>query len=225
MNRLLALALVLTVAGCGTAGGSVARPIYVEQDGVGAPVRLTVTDTGTLVIGTPAPVTIGPFPLDGAFVYQADTRCGAAATVLPNLATMICMRTQATQYLINEIAWKRFTPGFNFTACDWAYPNQPQWQRCVGDYLSARLPEIRLGVTPAWVSGSIGGQPFDGCASGVAYPTYIRVSIADLPRSYRLVGWETVNTFLAYTLDRYTAADGPIVAAATNAAALACGVS
>jgi len=228
MKRLLALVLFLlaalplnagtltitTLAACGT-GGSVSKAR------VQAPVEMVLGGTATTSVD---PGTLGPFPLDGAFVYEADPICfdGGTGYILPNLTTAICMRGKAVEYLRKEVQAGRIVPGPRFTAC--TYPGDPNWPNCVEFALRKVSPEIRFGMTAKWVNGSIGGVPYSGCAAGIAYQPYIRVSIADLPRSYRLVAWETSNSVLAYTLDLYSSADGQITAAATDYAAAACGL-
>lgn len=169
------------------------------------------------------PGVLGPFPLDGAFVYEADPVCidSGVGSILPNLTTAICMRAKAIEYVRKEVQAGRITPGPRFKDC--TYFGDPNWPNCVVFALAKVTPEIRFGVTPKYVNGSIGGVPYSGCAAGIAFEKYIRVSIADLPRSYRLVSWETSNATLAYVLDLYTSADGPITAAATAYAAAACG--
>ena len=172
---------------------------------------------------TPPPET---FPLDGAFVYNADPRCvqyGVGLT-LPDLQKAVCMRSRALEYLIGEVSAKRLIPGSGFSQCDYAWGSDSSWAACVEYAIRAVTPEIRLGQSPFWTRGNISGQPWEGCAAGVAYPQHIRVSIHDLPRSYRLVSWETANAIVYYLLDLPTAGDGPAVSAATSHAAAACGV-
>lgn len=212
MKHLLALPLLLVLAACGT-GGSVSTAR------VQAPIETILTQPVSVDPGT-----LGPFPLDGAFVYEPDPVClgSGAGSVLPNLTTAICMRAKAIEYVRKEVQAGRIQPGPRFTAC--SYFGDPNWPNCIAFALAKVTPEIRFGVTPRYVNGSIGGVPYSGCAAGIAFGKYIRVSIADLPRSYRLVSWETGNALLAYVLDLYTSADGPIVGAATNYAAAACGV-
>jgi hypothetical protein len=203
---------LLLLALCSTALAGSASPAQVPVSVVAAqPVSV---DPGVL----------GPFPLDGAFVYEADPVClgSGVGSILPNLTTAICMRAKAIEYIRKETQSGRIVPGPGFKAC--SYPSDPNWPNCVAFALAKVTPEIRFGVTPKYVNGSIGGAPYSGCAAGISFERYIRVSIADLPRSYRLVSWEAANGTLAYTLDLYTSADGPIVAAATAYAAAQCGV-
>ena len=174
-------------------------------------------------VAVPAP--LGPFPLDGAFIYMPDPQClqNGVATQFPDLAKSICMRAKTIEYLIGEVTAGRVAVGQGFRDC--TYPSDPAWPSCIERVLRGATPEIRFGQTPFWVVGSIGGVRYVGCAAGVAYSSFIRVSLADASRVYRLVAWETSNSILAYTLDRFTAADGPVTAAATSYAASACGVN
>jgi len=163
------------------------------------------------------------FPADGAFVYQPDPRCthlGVGYT-LPDLAKSICMRGKAIEYLIAEVGAKRIIPGPAFTQCNWAWPSDPSWRNCTEYAIRKATPELRFGMSPFWTRGNIGGEPFEGCAAGVAYQTFVRVSLADLPRSYSLSSWETANSILFYLLN--LPGDGPSTAAATAYAAAACG--
>ena len=176
-------------------------------------------------VPVPVPAPIGPFPLDGAFIYMPDPQClqNGVATQFPDLAKSICMRAKTIEDLIGEVTAGRVATGQGFRDC--TYPSDPAWPSCIERVLRGATPEIRFGQTPFWVVGSIGGVRYVGCAAGVAYETYVRVSISDASRIYRLVSWETANSLLAYTLDRFTAADGPVTAAATSYAASACGVN
>jgi len=214
VKRLAALPLLLTLASCGTGRGVSTARVQAQ-----APIETILTQPVSVDPGV-----LGPFPLDGAFVYEADPVCldSGVGSILPNLTTAICMRAKAIEYIRKEVQAGRIQPGPRFTAC--TYFGDPNWPNCVAFALAKITPEIRFGVTPKYVNGSIGGVPYSGCAAGIAFERYVRVSIADLPRSYRLVSWETGNNVLAYTLDLYTSADGPIVGAATNYAAAACGV-
>ena len=180
-----------------------------------------------LVMGGTAPVSvgpnvIGPFPLDGVFVYERDTRCPGVSDTLPSLSVAVCWRGKAIEYLVREVAEKRVTPGPAFTICNWAYSEPVSWAACVETQIRNATPEIRFARSPSWVEGSIQGVPYTGCAAGIAYPMYVRVSLADQSRLYPLVSWETSNSILAYTLDRWADADGPITSAATAYARAAC---
>ncbi len=162
------------------------------------------------------------YPQDGAFVYREDARCTTGNRAMPNLATALCMRNKALEYLIREVSERRVIPGPAFVACNsWAPYAFPA---CVDWWVRLHTPEIRFALSPVYVEGHIGGVPYVGCAAGVSYPTYARVSIADLPRSYRLAAWETANGIVVYWLDLRESGDGPIVSAATNYAATACGI-
>lgn len=209
--RLFLLLAALAAVSCGSAGVRVGE----QPNAVAiAPAPVPV----------PVPAPLGPFPLDGAFIYHADAQCpGPVATQIPDLALAVCMRGKAIEYLTREVSEGRVGVGPKFTAC--TYPSDPAWKSCIEFALAKAIPEIRFGQTPFWVQGSIGGVPYNGCAAGVAYQTYIRVSLSDTSRVYPLVAWETSNALLAYTLDRYTAADGPVTAAATSYAANACGAN
>ena len=210
LSPLLSLLLVLAAGG---AGGSVGT----ERMGTAAP----------LVMGGTAPVSvgpnlIGPFPLDGVYTYERDTRCPGVSDTLPSLSVAVCWRGKALEYLIREVAAKRVIPGLAFAACNWAYSEPVSWAACVETQIRNATPEIRFARSPSWVEGSIQGVPYTGCAAGIAYQPYVRVSLADASRIYPLCAWETSNAILAYTLDRYAAADGPITSAATDYARAAC---
>lgn len=212
MVRLLALPLLLALASCGTGRGvSTAR--------AEAPIETILTQPVNVDPGV-----LGPFPLDGAFVYEADPVCldSGIGVTIPNLTTAICMRAKSIEYIRKEVQAGRIIPGSRFTAC--TYFGDPNWPNCIAFALAKVTPEIRFGVTPRYVNGSIGGVPYSGCAAGIAFERYIRVSIADLPRSYLLASWEAANSILFYHLDRRDLADGYVVSAATNYAAQACGV-
>lgn len=186
-----------------------------------------VPPDGPLVIGGTASIWVGPFPLDGAFIYQSDPKCtsNGVGAYFPDLQTAVCMRSKAVEYLIREVGTKRITPGFKFKACDWAWNSPSSWQKCIEVELGTKMPEIRFGTSAFFVQGSIQGVPWEGCAAGVAYDKYIRVWLTtEGSRVYRLVSWETSNSDLAYILDLYTSADGPITSAATTYAAQACNV-
>ena len=162
------------------------------------------------------------YPQDGAFVYSPDPACPTVGRTLPDLPKALCMRAKALEYLIREVAERRVIPGPGFTACqswaDFAFPT------CVDWAIRLRTPEIRWGMSPVYLTGHIGGVPWTGCVAGVSYPTFIRVSLADESRIYRLASWETANGIVVYWLDLRESGDGPIVSAATNYAAQACGV-
>lgn len=208
MTRLLVLRLLLVLASCGAS---------VSARGDEAP--LVVGGTSTVSVG---PNLIGPFPLDGAFVYERDTRCPGVSDTLPSLSVAVCWRGKALEYLIREVAAKRVIPGPAFVVCNWAYSEPVSWAACVETQIRNATPEIRFARSPSWVEGSIQGVPYTGCAAGIAYQPYVRVSLADASRIYPLCAWETSNSILAYTLDRYAAADGPITSAATDYARAAC---
>jgi hypothetical protein len=202
MRRFALLALLLTVAGCGTAGVSVtSAPVSMIE-------TLAVADS---------------YPLDGVFIYRPDPKCPGRGVIIPDLAMAFCMRAEALNYLIREVAAARVRPGPAWTSC--SYPSDPNWKNCVEYAIKAAMPEIRFGQSPRWLTGSIQGVPWTGCAAGVASHTFIRVSLADESRIMRLVAWETSNVLLAHYLDLYASADGPITAAATNYAAQACGAN
>lgn len=184
-------------------------------------------DEAPLVIGgtstvSACPDAIGPFQADGIYVYERDTRCNGVSDTLPSLPVALCWRAKAIEYLVSEVAAKRLIPGRAFTVCDWAYSAPASWSACVEVQIRNATPEIRFARSPSWVEGSIQGVPYTGCAAGIAYPKYVRVSLADWNRLYPLVSWETSNSILAYTLDRWADADGPITSAATAYARAAC---
>ena len=216
--RALLLTLALTVAAGGAAGVRVGE--WQSARAVAPQPEPVVIPAAPVSVGQDV---IGPFPLDGAFVYRADPQCAAVvATTLPDLTRALCYRAKAIDYLSREVSAGRITPGPGFTAC--TYPSDPSWAGCVAYAIRRGTPEIRYGVTPLYVTGGlIGSTPYTGCAAGLALDAYIRVSLADLPRSYRLVAWETANHVLAYTLDLLTSADGTITGVATDYAAQACG--
>lgn len=162
-------------------------------------------------------------PAGAHIVYDVDPRCDTVGRVIPDLVLCRAMRDAAAEYLTQEVGANRIVPGPKFPA--WTFPSSPDWPACVASLVMQHIPEIRLGLSPAWVDGAIGGVPYSGPAAGVAYADYIRVSIADPSRIYRLCAWETSNSLLAYLFDLPNAADGPITAAATDYAATACGVA
>lgn len=213
MRRLLVFPLLLVLASCGT-GGSVSTARTAAE-----PLPLVMGGTATVSVG---PNLIGPFPLDGMFVYERDTRCPGVSDTLPSLSVAVCWRGKALEYLVREVAAKRVTPGPAFVACDWAYSEPVSWAACVETQIRNATPELRFARSPSWVAGAIQGVPYTGCAAGIAYPKYVRVSLADWNRLYPLVSWETSNSILAYTLDRWADADGPITSAATAYARAAC---
>lgn len=212
MRSLLVLPLLLVLASCGAAGARTART-------AAEPLPLVMGGTATVSVG---PNLIGPFPLDGMFVYERDTRCPGVSDTLPSLSVAVCWRGKALEYIVREVAAKRVTPGPAFVACDWAYSEPVSWAACVETQIRNATPEIRFARSPSLVDGSIQGVPYTGCAAGIAYPRYVRVSLADQSRLYPLVSWETSNSVLAYTLDRWADADGPITSAATAYARAAC---
>ena len=165
---------------------------------------------------------IGPTPPGAFLVYGPDPRCEGRGYAIPDLVLCTKMRDKAAEYVCREVQAGRIVPGPNFRAC--TFPSDPAWPSCIEFAVRRALPEIRFGVSPVWVEGSIGGVTYNGPAAGVAYEHYIRVSLADTSRILRLCAWETSNSLLAYLLDKYTSADGPITAAATEYAAAACGV-
>lgn len=169
------------------------------------------------------PGVIGPMPPNAFLVYAADPRCEGRGSIIPDLVLCTAMRDKAAEYLVREVSAGRVRPGPDFRAC--TFPSDPNWANCIEFAVRAALPEIRFGVSPVWVEGSIGGVTYNGPAAGVAYPEYIRVSLADQSRIYRLCAWETANSLLANLLDKWADADGPITAAATDFAAAQCGVN
>ena len=168
------------------------------------------------------PGVVGPTPPGAFFVYGPDPRCEGRGSIIPDLVLCTAMRDKAAEYLVREVSAGRVRPGPKFRAC--SYLSDPAWPNCIEFAVKAALPEIRFGVSPVWVEGSIGGVTYTGPAAGVAYPTYIRVSLADTSRIYRLCAWETCNSLLANLFDLWTSADGQITGAATNYAASHCGV-
>lgn len=178
-----------------------------------------VTPIGPRTYPVPDP---GPtYPLSGYFVYQPDPACPTVGSMLPDSARTICQRAKAIEYLIQEVQSGRLTPGPAWKDC--TYRSDPAWPYCVEFSIKAHVPEIRFGMSPVWVRGVIGTAPFEGCAAGVAYSDWVRVSIADLPRSYLLVSHETTNTLLFYFLDRRDLADGYVCNEAVSYARSACG--
>ncbi len=184
------------------------------------------------VAGAQTTVPIGPrptpppepsYPLDGAFVYQPDPHCPGSSNVLPDLATAVCMRAKATEYLINEISARRLEPGPAWTECNgWSSFARPG---CVAMSLGYRLPEIRFGQSAVYLKGNLAQVETWGCFGGVAYERHILVSLHDgATHAYTWTAWETGNSLLRYTLDLGHLTDGSIPAAATRYAAQACGV-
>lgn len=238
-RRLLILGLVVGAAACSSVPPrpvptpvtlAIPRmvPTSIEDMKVFQALESMTPPDGPLVIGGIATVWVGPYPLDGAFIYQPDPACASngVGVYFPDLITSVCMRTKAAEYLIREVGAKRIIPGAKFKACDWAWSVQTSWQKCVEVELNTKLPEIRFGQSAYFVNGSIEGVPWTGCAAGVAFDKFIRVWLTtEGSRVYKLVSWETSNSELAYVLDLYTSADGPITGAATNYAAQACGVN
>lgn len=170
----------------------------------------------------PAPVTAEPTPAGAFLVYGADPRCAGRGNVIPDLALCTAMRDKAAEYVRKEVQARRILPGPKFVT--YTYPSSPDWPNAIEFAVKKAIPEIRFGISPAWVDGHIGGAPFSGPAAGVAYATYIRVSLADTSRIYRLCAWETANSLLAYLFDLPNQGDGPVTAAATDFAATAAGV-
>lgn len=166
---------------------------------------------------------IGPTPPGAFLVYGPDPRCEGRGYVIPDLVLCTKMRDKAAEYVCREVQQGRVVPGPGFR--DGTYFGDPNWPNAIEFAVRRAIPEIRFGVSPVWVEGSIGGVTYTGPAAGVAYPTFIRVSLADPSRILRLCAWETSNSLLAYLFDLYNSADGPITAAATDYAAAACGVA
>jgi hypothetical protein len=185
---------------------------------------LAGAERGVVTVGPRADQPPETFPLDGAFVYQADPRCSSLGVgyVLPDLQKSVCMRGAAIEYLVREVGAKRVVPGFKFKTCDWAWSSDSSWAFCTERAIREATPELRFGQSPFWTRGNIGGELYEGCAAGVAYQSHVRVSIADLPRSYLLSAWEPTNSVLFYLLD--LPGDGPVTAAATAYAAAECGI-
>ena len=178
---------------------------------------------GTVPIGSrPTPTPAPTYPLDGVFVYQPDPLCPSVGTTIPDLAKAVCMRSKALEYLAIEVGAKRIIPGPKFIACNWAWSSNPAWISCVDYAIRNATPEIRFGMSPFSTRGSIGENEWQGCAAGIAYETYVRISIADLPRSYALAAWEPSNTILVNLLDLRASGDGPIVEAALAYALTKC---
>lgn len=165
---------------------------------------------------------IGPTPPGAFLVYGPDPRCEGRGYVIPDLVLCTAMRDKAAEYVCREVQAGRVVPGPGFKAC--TYHGDPNWPSCVEFAVKRSLPEIRFGVSPVWVEGNICGVPYSGPAAGVAYQNYIRVSLADVTRIYKLCSWECANSLLFYLFDLPTAGDGPVTAAATAYAAAACGV-
>ena len=214
MKKLLVLLpLLLALASYG-ASGSVGQARTAATEPL-----LVMGGTSTVSVG---PHIVGPYPADGVFVYEQDTRCPGVSDTLPSLSTAICWRAKALEYLIREVAAKRVIPGPAFAACNWAYSEPVSWAACVETQIRNATPELRFARSPVWVEGSISGVPYTGCAAGVAYQPFVRVSLADASRIYPLCAWEASNSILAYTLDKWADADGPITSAATDYARAAC---
>lgn len=182
--------------------------------------EMTVVPAGPVTVD---PGVIGPTPPNAFLVYGPDARCEGRGNVIPDLALCTAMRDRAAEYVMREVQAGRVRPGPKFTGA--TYPSDPNWPNAIEFAVRAAMPEIRFGVSPVWVEGNIGGVPYSGPAAGVAYERYIRVSLADPSRVYRLCSWECANGLLFYLFDLPTAGDGPVTAAATAYAAAACGVA
>lgn len=160
----------------------------------------------------------------GAFlVYDADPRCEGEGRVIPDLALCRAMRDSAAEYLTREVSANRIVPGPKFPS--WTFPSSPDWPSCVASLVMQHIPEIRFGLSPLWVDGAIGGTPYSGPAAGCAYESYIRISLADSARIYRLCAHECANALIVYLFDLAHEGDGLIVNAAVNYAATANGVA
>ncbi len=205
----IGIILVLVLAACGAS---------VSARGDEAP--LVVGGTSTV---SACPDAIGPFPADGIYVYERDTRCPGVSDTLPSLQVALCWRAKAIEYLVSEVAAKRLIPGRAFTVCDWSYSAPASWAACVEVQIRNATPEIRFARSPSWVEGSIQGVPYTGCAAGISGDP-IFVSLAQPVRTWGLHGWEAANEFLWRTMDRADLTDGPIVSESTSAALAACGV-
>ena len=135
IRRFLVFPLALAAVSCGSAG-----------------VRMAEVPNAVAVAPQPEPVAVpaplGPFPLDGAFIYMPDPQClqNGVATQFPDLAKSICMRGKAVEYLIGEVTAGRVAVGQGFRDC--TYPSDPAWPSCIERVLRGATPEIRFGQTP-----------------------------------------------------------------------------
>lgn len=103
MRRLLVLPLLLALASCGTWRGVSTARVQAQ-----APIETILTQPVSVDPGV-----LGPFPLDGAFVYEADPVCldSGVGVVIPNLTTAICMRAKSIEYIRKEVQAGRIIPG------------------------------------------------------------------------------------------------------------------
>lgn len=171
------------------------------------------------IVPVPDPVT---YPQDGVFVYSADPTCPGVNATVPALAPAVCMRAKALEWLRDEVRYSRVTPGPAWRDC--TYPGDPNWGNCLEFAFRGYTPEIRYGQSAKWVYGLRAGVPMWVCATGIAYSSHIRVSLAH--STYRLVAWETLNSALNYRPDRRDLTDtSAVVGVGTNWAAAACGVN
>ena len=131
MKKLLVLLSLLLVL----AAGRDVRGAAPLELGLAAP--LVMGGTAPVSVG---PNVIGPFPLDGVFVYERDTRCPGVSDTLPSLSVAVCWRGKAIEYLVREVAEKRVTPGPAFTICNWAYSEPVSWAACVETQIRNATP-------------------------------------------------------------------------------------
>lgn len=214
MKGLLALALVLTVAGCGTAG------VRVASDAPSA-VALAPVPEPVIVPGGSVSVSPGVIPPGAVLVYMPDPRCPPAQTTitLPPLALRDCLSLQA------RLAAARIVKrdGVGIGAASPCYPFYGVERANCLDVAARTLPGVSYGMSGRWIRGLRVGEPWEGCAAGVS-GNPIFVSLAEPWRVNALLSWEASNAWLWLAFDRIDLTDGPIISESTSAALTACGL-
>jgi hypothetical protein len=162
-----------------------------------------------------------PAPVGTRLVYDIDPQCAnePIGYTLPRTETAACWQTAARDYLKAQVLALRISPGPRWL-CGRYIPSE--WSSCV-EMVFRPLPEIRYGVSAQWVTGTIGGQQWNGCAAGQARSGYLFVYLGEPARVLPLVAHETANHFLAYVMDMLADGDGPITSDAVAYARRECG--
>ncbi len=147
-------------------------------------------------------------------VKPGSEKCGASGSFKPVPAEVVtCMQAEARQYLWEQYQLGELRPGTKLTAA-----------QVESRILSFPIP-VQMYAWPVYLElGAENGQPWTGCAAGIAWQNEIWVSLRDGDdRSMKLVAWETANNVVAWGLGRHDLGDSTtVVAAATNRAVAVC---
>ncbi|MFN7989507.1 MAG: hypothetical protein U0529_18670 [Thermoanaerobaculia bacterium] len=149
-----------------------------------------------------------------AVVKPGSDSCGAAGSYVPVPAAVVsCMQAETRQYLWELYQLGGLRPGTKLSAA-----------QVESRILSFPIP-VQMYAWPVYLQlGAENGQPWSGCAAGIAWQNEIWVSMRDgAERGAKLVAWETANNIVAWGLGRHDLGDSAtVIGGATNRAWAVC---